>query len=287
MIEQIDRETQIFGLCLVKNEADIIAQSLEAAIEWCDYIFVYDNGSDDGTWEIVSELATRSHRIVPFKRDDKPFQDSLRHEIFEHYREKARDGDWWCRCDADEFYIDDPRKFLDRVPTDCDVVWSASFQFYFTDQDAALYRINPHAFDDSKPIQEKCRYYRNDWSEPRFFRHHPAVRYETHDWPIGLGQSYPRRIRLKHFQSRSPAQILKRFATRKEAMLVGMFRHESVPNWSARILTAKPTAGAAKAGYLPESWEERIVDAGVLLYDDGDAEFIINEALLPPIRNLR
>ena len=47
----------IHALSLIKNEADVIGQSLAAAAAWADCIYVYDNGSDDGTWEIVRELA--------------------------------------------------------------------------------------------------------------------------------------------------------------------------------------------------------------------------------------
>jgi hypothetical protein len=33
------------------------------------------------------------------------------------------DGDWWCILDADEFYIDDPREFLEAVPKRFSSVW--------------------------------------------------------------------------------------------------------------------------------------------------------------------
>ncbi len=44
---------QIHSICLVKNEADIIEQTLKAGIDWSDFIYVFDNGSSDGTWEKV------------------------------------------------------------------------------------------------------------------------------------------------------------------------------------------------------------------------------------------
>jgi len=34
---------KIYAICLVKNEADIIAQTLMAAKSWADAVFVYDN----------------------------------------------------------------------------------------------------------------------------------------------------------------------------------------------------------------------------------------------------
>ena len=48
---------KIHGLCVVKNEADIIEQTLRSAATWCDWIYVLDNGSSDGTWEKVQRLA--------------------------------------------------------------------------------------------------------------------------------------------------------------------------------------------------------------------------------------
>ena len=48
---------RVHGMTLVKNEADVIRQSLVAATAWADAIYVYDNGSDDDTWAIVQELA--------------------------------------------------------------------------------------------------------------------------------------------------------------------------------------------------------------------------------------
>src|SRR5687768_11826297 len=107
---------RIFGICLVKNEADIIAFSLQKASEWAHKIFVYDNGSTDGTWEAVQELAKTNDKIIPWKSEAKPFRDGLRGEVFNEFRHLAQKGDWWCcRLDSDEFYLDDPREVLSKV----------------------------------------------------------------------------------------------------------------------------------------------------------------------------
>lgn len=50
---------KIHSICLVKNESDIIAQTLKAAVNWSDFIYVYDNGSTDGTWEKVISLSEK------------------------------------------------------------------------------------------------------------------------------------------------------------------------------------------------------------------------------------
>jgi len=284
--ERTSKEFAIFAMCLVRNEADIIAQCLRSAAVWSDAIFVYDNGSDDGTWEIVRELAQVVPGVIPFRQDTKPFSDSLRGEIFEHYRASCAEGDWWCRLDADEFYIDNPRVFLKSVSWHSDVVWSASFQYYFTEKEAERYRLNPEAFANDVPVEDKCRHYRNDWSEPRFFRYHKSLNHNGFAWPRPLGSSNPARIRLKHFQYRSPDQISRRLATRRDAMAVGMFRHEKVPDWSSQISARQPTVHGAVPGFFPSSWEERIVDSQVLNCDDETVTYVIEEHMLPPIRQL-
>jgi glycosyltransferase involved in cell wall biosynthesis len=285
MSHQLDKSA-IFSMCLVLNEVDIIRQCLLSASQWSDAIFVYDNGSSDGTWEIVQDMARKYPAVVPFKQDSKPFRDSLRAEIFARYRAQSTENDWWCRLDADELYIDNPREFLGRVPTSDSVVWSASFQYYFTDREVARYRSDPTAFDDSVPVERKCRHYKNDWSEPRFFRYRATLKYENSDWPSPLGRSHAQRIRLKHFQYRSPSQIEKRLATRRGPMAAGLFCHEQVPDWSLRISTGQSILRGTSASYFPFKWEERVVSSTIMLSDDESGYYQIDERALPPIRDL-
>src|SRR5271165_5808663 len=208
---------RIHGMCLVKNESDVICHALRAATDWCDLIYVYDNGSDDGTWEQVHELAQEYPQILPYKQEEKPFSDSIRAEMFNNYRERSSPGDWWCRLDADELYIDDPRIFLAKVPPEYKAVVSASFSYYFTDEDAALYRKNPSLYADEVPVEQKCRYYLNHWSEVRFIRYTEGLVWTSGGWPSAIyeGQVYGVRIWVKHFAYRSPQQIEKRLRTRQ------------------------------------------------------------------------
>jgi Glycosyl transferase family 2 len=275
---------RIHGLCLVKNAADVIAQSLTAAAGWCDAIYVWDNGSTDGTWEKVQALAGEHPQIVPDRQDPQPFRKTLRRELFEAHRHDACDGDWWCLLDADEFYIDDPKTFLAGVRRDYDEVWAASFEYYFTERDAARYAEDPSRYGDDVPVERKLRFYLNNWSEPRFFRFRTGLLWRTGAWPEDLGPPSPRRIRLKHFQYRSPRQIETRLATRLEAIGRGHFAHEGLPAWKGAVSTVGHADFSASA---PEnagrSWEERVVDSSLLIEDTGDGDYVIDEASLPSI----
>jgi len=228
---------RIFGLCLVKNEADILRLSFEQSLRWCDRIFVFDNGSTDATWEITNEIASRDSRVVPFKRDPKPFDDALRAEIFNAYRHEAKAGDWWCRLDADEFYIDDPRAFLTAISLSQHVVWGAWMQYFLTEND--LNRFTPE--DESTPPEmtpdRLPKYYQAMGGEPRFFRYRTGLKWDSGAWPAHLGVVAPPRIRVKHLQYRSPAQIQRRLDTRRAAAASGWahFGHSIQSNWRDKI----------------------------------------------------
>ena len=259
-------------MCLVKNEADIIVETLQAARQWCDFIYVFDNGSTDGTWELILDLSEESNdQLVAYKHDPAPYRNSLLGEIFDHYRANSCEDDWWCRLDADEIYIDDPRIFLATIPDRYEVVWGAFFQYYFTNRDLALYERDPPLYSDDVPVEQKLRYYKNNWSERRFFRYRKQLTYEPGGesaWPRGLGDAYPVRIRIKHFQYRSPQQIQKRLDTRREAVSRGRaFRHEE--------------------RYVEQSWRARVADASQLEYDDFDGRYVVNEALMESLRPIR
>lgn len=262
---------KIFGNCLVKNEADVIEETLVHAARWCDRIFVFDNGSTDGTWEIIQRLATRLPAVVPFKSAAVPFRDSLRMDTFNQYRHEAAAGDWWCKVDSDELYVDDPRVFLAAVPRRHHVVWGVNFQFYFTDRDATRWETDPRAYPPHAPAEAALRYYRCEYSEVRFYRHRPRLKWTQGSAPTHLGVVHPRRIRFKHYQYRSPEQIELRLRTRQQAIAEGCGTFQ---------------------GYCDETaWRQKIVPATTCRSIDDPNPFLIEEALIPhhlepPLRRL-
>jgi glycosyltransferase involved in cell wall biosynthesis len=281
---------RIHGLCIVKDESDIIEASLRAAATWCDHIYVLDNGSTDETWEVVQRIARSITSIVPYHQEDKPFTNGSRSQIFNAFRDQARLGDWWCRLDADEFYLDNPRVFLSKVPARCGLVWNASISYYFTDRDAERYKQDASLFADSIPIQDRLRYYLCHWSEIRFMRHSPALSWPngtTSGWPVNLSSlfsHYPLRIAVRHYPYRSPMQIECRLKVRVGN---GTFSHEAWKNWGSLINPDRIKGAVGQPVYLqdsaPTNWESRIVPAEQLDWDCGDGRFVMREELMPGI----
>jgi glycosyltransferase involved in cell wall biosynthesis len=246
---------KIHTICVVKNEGDIIEECLKAASKWSDYIYVYDGQSTDGTWEKV--VAMQNEQIVPWKQDGKTFQESLRAEVYNAFKDRARDGDWWCHLDADEFPVQNPKEFLAGVPSAFHVVWAAMIEYYLTQKDV-------DSFDFELPTAQllaQLRYYKAEHAEPRFVKHRDKmVWHENEGWPRHMGLVHPERILYKHFKYRSPQQIQTRLDTRRKNIEGGF------TGWQhAR----------------QESWEQTIADVSQLQFDKNDGNFALDESRLP------
>ena len=287
---------EIHAMLLVKNEADILEETLSAALHWSDHIYVLDNGSTDGTWEMVKELAQKHAEIVPFKQDDVMFSRALRADIFNAFRSNAGPQDWWCEMDSDEFYIDDPRIFLAKIPDRFQTVYSASLNYYFTNEDLSLYKQDPVEYLRA-PVQKRLRYYVANHGEPRFFRHNEGIVWtRSHDYggyppEVLFGPpAYPVRIWLKHYQYRFPEQIQQRLLIRRPAIEAGRaFQHEAKEDWRAANTSRESPRSYSEEGrpeFATTRWEERIVPAASLDYDGFDRRYVVNEKLMPgfPVR---
>lgn len=210
---------KIISTMVVKNERDIIEDVIIDALKWSDHIIIMDNGSSDGTSEIISKLCGCFENIIFWGVYYGPFHDSLRQRIYRDYSFLASDGDWWCRLDADEFYIDNPRNFIIEHGLLSDHINSASFQFYITESE--VHEINKYS---------DLRFYLCNWSECRFFKHKHNIEWpDFSPWPINLFKRNKNLIRLKHFQYRSVEQIHERAKVRSNNLSGEViFNHDNV-----------------------------------------------------------
>lgn len=250
----MNKEFKIHSICVVKNEVDIIGYCLEQALHWSDYIYVYDGESNDGTWEKV--LSMKSDRIIPWKQDGKVFQESLRGEVFNAFKDRAKPGDWWCHLDSDEFYPQSPREFLAKVHPFNHVVWGIAIEYYLTYKDVDL-------IDFNQPISELLPllgFYKIENSEPRFFRHRDGLVWDNGSWPKHMGIVNKERIFYKHYKYRTPEQIQKRLDTRQSN------RERGFPGWEHAVQT---------------DWRQKLTDHNKLHYDYQDGNYVVDIAALP------
>ena len=244
---------KIFAILLVKDEADIIGAALQSASEWADGIFILDNGSSDGTWELLQSM--KSDVIHPWRQELTPYRRSLRADIFNHFRDRVSAGDWWCNMDADEFYVDNPRQFLSRVAPRYHVVFKKSIDYRLTREDVAEHQFSGR-FEDDRAV---LRYIEpRSWMETRFFRHRARLQWHSSgpkasSLPQHVGLHYPEPILARHYQYRSPDQIQRRLDVRN-----------AVP---------RDRQGRPFKHIRHTRWEELLVDRAETVLDEGRSTY--------------
>lgn len=275
---------KIHSICLAKNEADIIKDTLESALQWSDTIYFIDNGSSDGTWELARDLAKSNHHLILCDREFSGFKNWYRARPYHEFAGVDTEGDWWCRLDADEIYIDNPRQFLANVPAEFEQVWSASFLFFFTDEDYLRWQKEPDIYE--KPgVLKALNYYLNNWSELRFFRQRKDTIWPVQKgWPVLLGSIYPKRIRLRHYKFRSPKQIDEGLKNRNQAASRGDgFKHQLRENWKEKALGKFAIEDVKLPNLEGVGFADRMVAAANLIDQRVDDSFQITESLLAPL----
>jgi glycosyltransferase involved in cell wall biosynthesis len=250
---------KLYGVCLVKNEDDIIAQTLIYALRHCAKIFVIDNGSTDETWDTVQALSGGYPQIVPLVQTHEQFTNGLRGLAYNKYHAELSNHDWWLILDADEFLAEDPLPVIQRARRDnADIIRSWQVQFYFTDLDYHDWLDGQDSRD--LPIFVRRRYYNINWQEPRLFRNDPElpwdIRINKH-FPEGLKKVCRRHILNRHYQFRDPEQIQKRLSMRFGNPL---FPHVAHPDWQSAIVCSR------QLNYYKEGEPWRFSASGVMYY---------------------
>lgn len=195
------------AIVMVKNEVDVVFEAIANALRFCHKIYVFDNGSTDGTWEGLEALAKTNPRVEIAYHSSETFKNQLRNRVYNKYHHLYSKEDWWYILDADELLVSDPREMLFQAAAaskDCMRVWQA--QFYFTDKDLAHYRHE----NTLKPVTQRRKYYRINWREERFFKNDPEQKWSeaiSGRIPPFCGKFYRKSPICRHYAERTPEQI--------------------------------------------------------------------------------
>jgi hypothetical protein len=273
------------SLMLLRDEEDIIAESLTHLLSWVDVLHVYDLGSTDATWDIVQDFASQDCRIVPFKREPTVFNDCLRCILFDRLRSGFEEDDWIVKIDADEFYPVPPPQFVkDRLLPAEGMVYLQWYFFRMTTAEAAAYESGAVsiAADRLRPIGQRRRHYKiSQFSEPRMFRYRPTMRWpHTTHWPYNAGLLARERLPILHYPHRDPLQMARRFALRAAMKRrdAEAGNHWRTTDWRGDLVDAE--TGVA----LGATWERRAGLAGENGIDTGPLLFWVPGAELPEVR---
>jgi glycosyltransferase involved in cell wall biosynthesis len=232
------------GLLVLRDEGDIISQTLTHLLEWADSISVLDLGSTDETWEIVQDMARHDHRVIPVERSSYVFGDSVRGYLFDRCRGRFRNGDWIIRVDGDEFYHLPPpdfvRKYVKPFENSVHLNW---YYFRLTSrevEDYATGRLDV-VKDRLRPIQDRRRFYKiPDYTEPRMFRYRPSIKWSPNgSFPYNVGPVARSCIPIRHYPHRDPLQMEARYKLRAAMMRLkdkAEFPQWAVEDWKKDVL---------------------------------------------------
>src|SRR5678815_3920670 len=180
------------GLFAVRDEADIVAQSLRHLLTWADAVYVFDTGSFDETWEIVLQFAAHDERVIPLMKDAVFFSEKrLRGWMFHQARRRMREGDWFVRVDADEFHHVAPPEFVrTRMRGYETIAYHQYYDFRLTSEEVHEWETGKETLADrARPIEERRRWFTvSKYSEPRLCRYRESMQWrETVSFPYNAG----------------------------------------------------------------------------------------------------
>lgn len=211
------------SLLCIRDEGDIVRQSLAGMLVWADFVHVFDTGSTDDTWEQLKDIAASESRLILHAKKSVYFDDStVRSELFNLARPWMRDGDWFLRADADEFHHVTPPDFVStRVDKRESSIWHQYYDFAYTDADHRDWLEGCETLQDrARPISERRRYYRVlVHSEPRMFRYRKTMVWPPNrSCPFSAGLIAENRLPIRHYPNRDPEQMKRRCALRMATM---------------------------------------------------------------------
>ncbi|MBA3960653.1 MAG: glycosyltransferase family 2 protein [Chthoniobacterales bacterium] len=234
----------------IRDEADIVSQCLRHLLKWADYIYVFDTGSVDNSWEVVQDYAATDQRIIALKKESVYFSETLlRGWMFHHARNKMYDGDWFLRVDADEFHHISPPEFVrEHMRKHETVAYHQYYDFRLTESEVDAWAKGEETLADrSQPIENRRRHYTvSVYAEPRLCLYRKTMKWpETVSFPYNAGYVARERLPIRHYPHRDPAQLQKRCLLRA----VMMSDEQNRQNWS------RPEAHHWSCG----NWREFIV----------------------------
>lgn len=206
------RRARKLGVLLSYNDVDMIGDTLGHLLEQDHDVVVWDNGSTDGTWEL---LQSRREELLELRAV--PREQIGLYEIYGAMSRHLQAGlvdryDWVSWPDSDEILLgDEPDEpyaaFVDRVvASPYDWCQFENWNFWWTEADdpgvsSPVARIRHYAlFATCAP---RVRAWRASVTNIREFNHNPLD-----------GERYPPLARLCHYPMRSEEQAAERLRTR-------------------------------------------------------------------------
>ncbi|MDD2881491.1 MAG: glycosyltransferase family 2 protein [Rhodoferax sp.] len=226
----------IYGFMIVKDEADILAQTILSLIKFGSFkkIFIYDNGSKDATLQTAQQFS--SNQVVVSQLLEQ-FTDNLKYENVYRQVGLLQDGDWFAILDADEIYQEPLLPVvLNAELEQANFIETRSAQFYFTDDN------KNHEFKPDIAAAEQRPHYLINYGEPRIFKYNSKtkltadqIKKKAH--PLVVSSKL---FLIHHFQFRSASQTQRRLDIRLANNVHSKnWGHINSANWQDYMVCAR------------------------------------------------
>ncbi len=202
------------AILVLRDEADIIRESLAHLRTWADAVHVMDTGSTDGTWELVKEAAEKDGAIHAVESRPLVFDSNVRGTLFERVRHTFEEGDWVARVDADEFYHAPPPRWAEaHLKRGESRVFAQLYEFSMTRRELLAWEAGSETrADRARPIIERRRaYIIEPVIEMRLFKYRKRMQWNAAmAQPFNVGLTARERIPVRHYRWRDPPQMMHR-----------------------------------------------------------------------------
>jgi hypothetical protein len=213
--------TKIVGMMCVKDEADLLPQVLPHVRGLVDHLYVYEDGSQDNTWDLVKD-----EHYVMRRQDDRARTNHNRgnyHHLLEKIKKDFKGEEVWAIITmGDRFYLNKtPRQIVEEAGK-FDAVEGVQLDFLRHRLDPWTEENDP--YPDFSDIRTLCRWFKFDERCIVAYKVTPELSYRDakYPWPRGIKEvQYKHRAMggllsmdmpyLEHQGRRSPKAAIARY----------------------------------------------------------------------------
>jgi glycosyltransferase involved in cell wall biosynthesis len=190
-----------FGIAMVKDEADVIPGTLRHLADELDRLIVVDNGSTDGTRDILADLTHELPLIVVDDPDPAYYQSRKMSALAE--AAAAQGATWIVPFDADELWLAEHRLADVLAGCDADIATAELTDHYCTALDGP----------ETDPFRSMVWRRREPAPLPKVaFRWQPGavIHQGNHGVTLPAGGTEKPLLQVRHFPYRSPQQMVRK-----------------------------------------------------------------------------
>lgn len=218
-------ETRLIGLMMIRNEVDVLDDTLAHLTQFFDRIYVLDGTAPHEEYERSLQILARYDEIKLVQRDQDtagpfPIRDGARQYLLKAARAEHGTGHWIGILHGDEYFTRDPRLAIRRVDPAVHPVVQVRLCHFF------LHSTDRDRWQCIKDLPVNARVTHYMWPgtpEDRFFYDYGSHDYEPSrhrlvvPYPHGVKRLLLDNFVVKQFNYRSPEQMLSRARQRLDS----------------------------------------------------------------------